>query len=175
MTPVYIYIIELTNWTDPKAQRCCSIFGVEANFLFGLKALMKEDPISVVIYSFLFSLLQLSTSLQIFEREVDENFKNITTAMWNVIITLTTVGYGDYYPKTNFGRLIGVITAFWGVFFVSLFVVALTNTLELEESEQRAFILLRRLFTRKLLRESACKMIQSRYVVRCEQKKEVNK
>lgn len=40
MTPVYIYIIELTNWTDPKAQRCCSIFGVEANFLFGLKALM---------------------------------------------------------------------------------------------------------------------------------------
>jgi hypothetical protein len=40
MMPTYIYIIEKTNWTDPKAQRCCSIFGVEANFLFGLKALM---------------------------------------------------------------------------------------------------------------------------------------
>jgi hypothetical protein len=40
MTPIYIYIIELTNWTDPKAQRCCAIFGVDANFLFGLKALM---------------------------------------------------------------------------------------------------------------------------------------
>ena len=64
-------------------------------------------------------------SLQIFEREVDENFKNLTTSMWNVIITLTTVGYGDYYPVTNLGRLIGIITAFWGVFFVSLFVVAL--------------------------------------------------
>lgn len=123
------------------------------------------------MYSFFFSLIQLSTSLQIFEREVDENFKNITTAMWNVIITLTTVGYGDYYPKTNFGRLIGIITAFWGVFFVSLFVVALTNTLDLGESELRAFILLRRLFTRKILRESACKMIQSRYIIRCEEKK----
>ena len=40
MFPIYVYIIELTNWTDPKAQRCCSIFGVKANFLFGLKALM---------------------------------------------------------------------------------------------------------------------------------------
>ena len=79
--------------------------------------------------------------------------------MWNVIITLTTVGYGDYYPVTNLGRLIGIITAFWGVFFVSLFVVALTNTLELEESELRAFILLRRLFTRKVLKDNACRMI----------------
>ena len=64
------------NWTDPKAQRCCSIFGVEANFLFGLKALMIQDPINVVMYSFFFSLIQLSTSLQIFEREKDSNFKN---------------------------------------------------------------------------------------------------
>eukprot|EP00356_Strombidium_inclinatum_P008045 CAMPEP_0170486462 /NCGR_PEP_ID=MMETSP0208-20121228/5480_1 /TAXON_ID=197538 /ORGANISM="Strombidium inclinatum, Strain S3" /LENGTH=135 /DNA_ID=CAMNT_0010760417 /DNA_START=718 /DNA_END=1125 /DNA_ORIENTATION=- len=92
--------------------------------------------------------------------------------MWNVIITLTTVGYGDYSPKTNFGRLIGILTAFWGVFFVSLFVVALTNTLDLEESELRAFILLRRLFTRRTLKENACKMIQSRYIIRMEEKKE---
>lgn len=68
--------------------------------------------------------------------------------MWNVIITMTTVGYGDYFPMTNLGRIIGIITAFWGVFFVSLFVVALTNTLELEESEDRAFILLNRLLLR---------------------------
>ena len=113
----------------------------------------------VVICAFMFSLIQLSMSLQIFEREVDINFKNITTASWNVIITLTTVGYGDYYPMTNCGRFIGIITAFWGVFFVSLFVVALTNILDLNESELRAFILLRRLFTRKVLRENACKMI----------------
>ena len=84
-------------------------------------------------------------SLQIFEREVDDNFRNLTTACWNVIITVTTIGYGDYYPITNLGRLVGIITAFWGVFFVSLFVVALTNTLELEESEVRAFNILRRL------------------------------
>ena len=50
-----------------------------------------------------------------FQTTARHNFKNLTTAAWNVIITLTTVGYGDYYPQTNFGRLIGIITAFWGV------------------------------------------------------------
>ena len=133
---------------------------------------MIQEPIKVVIYSFFCSLIQLSMSLQIFEREIDPNFKNLTTAMWNVIITLTTVGYGDYYPVTNLGRLIGIITAFWGVFFVSLFVVALTNTLELEESELRAFILLRRLFTRKVLKDNAARMIQSRYIIRNEEMKD---
>lgn len=91
--------------------------------------------------------------------------------MWNIIITLTTVGYGDYYPKTNFGRFVGVITAFWGVFFVSLFVVALTNCLELETSEERAYILLNRLVTRNDLRNAAAGMIQSQYIIRNEQMK----
>ena len=165
-------MIESTNWSNPKAQRCCTIFGVEANFMFGLKALMIQDPVMVVLYSFFLSLVQLSLSLQIFEREVDANFKYLTINMWNVIITLTTVGYGDYYPKTNFGRFIGIITAFWGVFFVSLFVVALTNTLTLQESELRAFILLNRLFTRNVLKDNACKMIQAKYSIRSEEKKD---
>lgn len=91
--------------------------------------------------------------------------------MWNIVITLTTVGYGDYYPKTNAGRFIGIVTAFWGVFFVSLFVVALTNILNLKEHEQRAYILLSRLFLRQELRENACKMIQSKYIIRSEEKK----
>ena len=42
---------------------------------------------------------------------------------------MTTVGYGDYFPITNGGRFVGIICAFWGVFFVSLFTVALANTL----------------------------------------------
>jgi succinate-acetate transporter protein len=48
---------------------------------------------------------------------------------------MTSVGYGDYTPRSDMGRMIGIVTAFWGIFFLSLFVVALTNTLELEESE----------------------------------------
>ena len=67
--------------------------------------------------------------------------------------------------------MIGIITAFWGVFFLSLFVVALTNTLDLNESELRSFILLRRLFTRVDLRECSAKIIQSKFRLKREKEK----
>ncbi len=37
------------------------------------------------------------------------NIKTITDAFWYAIVTLTTVGYGDYYPVTGPGRVIGLL------------------------------------------------------------------
>ena len=59
--------------------------------------------------------------------------------IWCIIITMTTVGYGnifyvkftgDYFPASLPGRVIMFITSIWGVFIVSMMVVALTNTLQ---------------------------------------------
>ena len=48
---------------------------------------------------------------------------------WCIIITMTTIGYGDYFPRTILGRSIIVLASISGVFMVSILVVALTNTL----------------------------------------------
>ena len=63
--------------------------------------------------------------------------------MWNILITITTVGYGDISASSHMGRLIAIIAAFWGVFFVSLFVVALMNMLMFDSSEKKAYMLLK--------------------------------
>jgi hypothetical protein len=47
---------------------------------------------------------------------------------------MTTVGYGDYFPRTIFGRVIDVVLVVWGTFIVSLMVVVLTNTLNMDPS-----------------------------------------
>lgn len=101
--------------------------------------------------------------LMLFERYVDTNFESIYTCIWNVIITLTTVGYGDFYPKTNCGRLVGILTAFWGVFFVSLFVVALTNILEFDTPERKAYTLLKRLEDKQNLKKYAARVLACHY------------
>ncbi len=39
----------------------------------------------------------------------DANIKTYTDALWYSIVTLTTVGYGDYYPVTPVGKALGLL------------------------------------------------------------------
>jgi hypothetical protein len=58
---------------------------------------------------------------------------------------MATVGFGDYYPRTRFGRMIDVCLIVWATFIVSLLVVVLTNYLNIDQAERRSLIILRRL------------------------------
>ncbi len=45
----------------------------------------------------------------------DANITNASSALWWTYVTITTVGYGDRYPVTNAGRLVGVLVMTAGV------------------------------------------------------------
>jgi len=50
-----------------------------------------------------------------FERATDSNINGPQDALWWAVATLTTVGYGDLYPVTPGGRLVGIILMIAGV------------------------------------------------------------
>jgi hypothetical protein len=62
--------------------------------------------------------------------------------MWNVLITMTTVGYGDVYAMSHCGRFVAVVAAFWGVFLLSLFILSLTSMFSFNPSEEKSYNLL---------------------------------
>jgi len=67
------------------------------------------------------------------------NFNDIWNSFWCVIVTMTTIGYGDIYPESHIGRLIIITACIWGVFILSLFVVTLNNNMALTKEESNAY------------------------------------
>ena len=53
--------------------------------------------------------------LQVEGRSPDANIQTGGEALWWGFVTITTVGYGDFYPVTTLGRTIGVFVMFAGV------------------------------------------------------------
>jgi voltage-gated potassium channel len=63
-------------------------------------------------------VLVIASSIAVVLVEATSPKANIVTggdAVWWSIVTITTVGYGDYYPVTRGGRVIGVALMFGGV------------------------------------------------------------
>lgn len=54
---------------------------------------------------FFYSVLWLLFSALIYAFEPKENLPDLAHAMWLTVVSMTTVGYGDFTPKTSPGRL----------------------------------------------------------------------
>jgi potassium intermediate/small conductance calcium-activated channel subfamily N protein 2 len=79
------------------------------------------------------------------------------------LITLTTVGYGDFFPKTSMGRLVGVIICIWGVFIVSFFVVNLNIMIAFNNNEEKAYVMHLKLHYKQELKKKAIDVLASAY------------
>ncbi|MGU3646829.1 potassium channel family protein [Microbacterium sp. C23T] len=69
-------------------------------------------------------------SITILYVEEDADGANITSAsdaLWYTIVTISTVGYGDQYPVTNAGRMIGTLIIVVGVGIFGTFTGYLAN------------------------------------------------
>ena len=79
-------------------------------------------------------------SLEILHIEQNAPGANITTAsdaLWYNIVTISTVGYGDKYPVTNRGRIVGSLIILIGVGIFGTFTGYLAN-LFLAPSKKKA-------------------------------------
>ena len=58
----------------------------------------------------------------------EANIKTPSDAIWWSYVTITTVGYGDRFPMTNPGRIVGVLLMTAGVALFGVFTSFLANT-----------------------------------------------
>jgi hypothetical protein len=54
-------------------------------------------------------------------------FYSIGRSLWWVVVTITTVGYGDYYPTSTIGKFLGVVTMCCAVLMMALPITIIGN------------------------------------------------
>ncbi len=95
------------------------------------RSLVEDRAGSALLTLLLMGILLLEFgSLEILNIEQYAAGANITTgsdAIWYVIVTISTVGYGDQYPVTSSGRLFGALIIIIGVGIFGTFTGYLAN------------------------------------------------
>ncbi len=83
---------------------------------FGRVIKNKRDELMITMIIMFLLLITASALLYFAERDVQPDaFSSIPASMWWGVVTLTTVGYGDIYPVTTLGKLMGAIYAVLGI------------------------------------------------------------
>lgn len=80
----------------------------------------------------------LITLLIYFERiDNQSTIRNYFDAIWFSMVTVTTVGYGDYYPITTVGRLIGYIFIFLSIGIYGILIGQISSLMTMIRENKR--------------------------------------
>ena len=75
----------------------------------------------IILVVFLSTVLAGSIGILMFEKDIpDTHFENLGDGLWWCFVTITTVGYGDKYPQTGEGRILGGVIMLVGLSFYGL-------------------------------------------------------
>jgi len=119
-----------------KAWRLLNRYGA-GNILGQLKKHRAESVLFIVVFCVMLVIESGAFLVLMAERGApDANIVSASDAMWWVYVTITTVGYGDRYPVTNSGRLVGIMIMTMGVGLFGTLAGFISNKLLVPHDEE---------------------------------------
>jgi hypothetical protein len=174
---IFRLYITLSYWATPKAESICRIMSTNADFSFNLRASLRSRPLFSISVTIVLILSVSGISMQFFEyynsemiyaldetynpyARIMQRFSNIYNSFWLIIVTITTVGYGDLYPTTYFGRIIAILVCIAGLLILSALIAYVRNFIILNEFETRVYNeVVSQSNNSRLLKKDACSLV----------------
>lgn len=135
--------------TDAYFKKLCKTYGFNPGYRFTLKTHMTLYPERTIVTLFFFTVFCFAYVIRIFEltrfmqqdndtAHWEPSSKQYFDAVYLVIVTLTTVGYGDFAPLTIPGKVLVMFISLWGAFMISLIVLTVSSVFSLKKNQLKA-------------------------------------
>jgi len=160
---LFKYFLVTSNTYNQRSFRICKMNGVKISLGFPFKSNMVLNPLIVDALLFLLLLFVCSYDIRIFERYLDEvvtyKMGNFNNDLWCIFLSMTTVGYGDITPNTEFGRLFTFVGCLFGSFLVSMVFVSVSSYLNITGTELNAYKILEKSYLIEERKKKAIKAV----------------
>ncbi len=126
--PFYLPMVLPINLLGLRAIRLVRLlrifkFNRYSDALLAIGDIFKKKSRELGASLFFVFILMIIASLLIYHAEHDaqpDQFRNAFSGLWWAVATLTTVGYGDIYPVTTAGKILGALIALLGIGMVAI-------------------------------------------------------
>jgi len=121
----FLFPIDLRVLRMLRLLRLFRLFKVNryTNALSSVGNVLKRKAAQLISSMFVVTILMVMASILMYaiENEAQPDvFENALSGLWWAVATLTTVGYGDIYPVTIAGKILGAVIALLGIGFVAV-------------------------------------------------------
>jgi len=98
--------------------------------------------------------------MMVFERPIEHSsLQHYANCVWLIVITMTTVGYGDTFPTTLLGRMVAVFASITAVIMLAVTVNLVVSKLTLSRAESKVLEVIETISQHREVKESAALVI----------------
>lgn len=172
-----------------RTYRICRMFGIKNDINYVLKCIISKNSFifaaiivvgGLVFFATIINITEIGYYTSLDPRDFDDPLEyeselktrkvlvSYYNTMWYMIITITTTGYGDFYVRSTFTRIMIGAVAFYGSCNFALFILVITGRLSFTDREAKAYNYIKKFEIKKDMQEDASIAINDffRYV-RC--------
>ena len=168
-----LLIILQSRYNSNISKTICENYNIEPDAKFIVRSEINAKMLRNIFYIMILfcSLLSaLSRYFEIFSFDVNtyldgkkglNDLQNYINNYWLTIITVLNVAFGDEYSRTNLGRFINFIVCIIGIISIGMSIATITDKLEFNMNEKKAYLKLKKVFSPKNTENKAANVIKT--------------
>ena len=175
---VFRTLLMTSKYSSKISEAICQTYKTNYNLLVIIKAEMNSRPLIFFIIVFILFIVITSLLLRSFEvfgydiitgyygKKGINDLRRTVNNFWLNIISITNIGFGDEFPRTNSGRIIIFITSLFGMFILGFLIANISNISQFTQKEGRAYLKMKKILSKENLYHKSSEMIKGLLLLR---------